>query len=77
MTTFQSAMSLPGTGIKRFRDKPRAPSDGERMAALYNVACCHARLGQAREGLLALSGALFDTVVVGGGSGKCVFRALF
>lgn len=29
---------------------------GEKMAALYNTACCHARLGQGREGLLALQG---------------------
>ncbi len=35
------------------------------MAALYNTACCHARLGQAREGLLALSGARCGALLVG------------
>jgi hypothetical protein len=54
---FQKALTLPGTGVKRFRDKPRLVSDGEKMAALFNIACCHSRLGEAREGLLALSGA--------------------
>ena len=33
-------------------------ADGERQAALYNVACCHARLGNVREGLAALAGCL-------------------
>ncbi|KAI8476554.1 MAG: hypothetical protein J3K34DRAFT_455671 [Monoraphidium minutum] len=65
LAIFQRAMTLPGTGTKRFRDKPRLISDGERMASLFNVACCHARLGQAREGLLALSGAAVGTAFRG------------
>lgn len=55
---FKSALDLPGTGIKRFRDRPRLISDGEKMAALYNIACCHARLDEDRESLLALSACL-------------------
>jgi len=63
-------MTLPGTGVKRFRDKPRMISDSEKMAALYNTACCHARMGEGREGLLALSGACL-CVCGGGEKGGC------
>lgn len=38
------------------RDKPRLISDGERMAALFNIACCHSQLGDSRSGLVALAG---------------------
>jgi hypothetical protein len=38
------------------RDKPRLISDGEKMASLYNIACCHSQLQDARSGLVALSG---------------------
>eukprot|EP00197_Chlamydomonas_leiostraca_P007225 CAMPEP_0202865976 /NCGR_PEP_ID=MMETSP1391-20130828/6854_1 /ASSEMBLY_ACC=CAM_ASM_000867 /TAXON_ID=1034604 /ORGANISM="Chlamydomonas leiostraca, Strain SAG 11-49" /LENGTH=181 /DNA_ID=CAMNT_0049545869 /DNA_START=120 /DNA_END=665 /DNA_ORIENTATION=+ len=55
---FEKAMSLPGTGMKRYRDKPRQPSDSEKMTCLYNIACCHAQLGDAKSGLVALAGAL-------------------
>ncbi|KIZ07033.1 hypothetical protein MNEG_0926 [Monoraphidium neglectum] len=58
LPVFQKALTLPGTGVKRFRDKPRLVSDGEKMAALFNIACCHSRLGEAREGLLALSASM-------------------
>jgi hypothetical protein len=40
------------------RDKPKLISEGERQAALFNIACCYSRLGQAREGLAALAGCL-------------------
>ena len=40
------------------RDKPKLISAGEKQAALFNVACCYSRLGQAREGLAALAGCL-------------------
>jgi hypothetical protein len=39
------------------RDKPRLVSDGEKMALLYNIACCHSQLQDARSGLVALAGA--------------------
>ncbi|KAF6265819.1 hypothetical protein COO60DRAFT_763757 [Scenedesmus sp. NREL 46B-D3] len=58
LTIFEKGLTLPGTGIKRFRDKPRLISDGEKMACLYNVACCHAQLQDARSGLVALSGCM-------------------
>jgi hypothetical protein len=39
------------------RDKPRLISDGEKMALLFNIACCHSQLQDARSGLVALGGA--------------------
>mmetsp|Transcript_600 Transcript_600/g.1567 ORF Transcript_600/g.1567 Transcript_600/m.1567 type:complete len:165 (+) Transcript_600:1970-2464(+) len=53
---FEKAINLPGTGTKRFRDKPRPASDREKMTSLYNIACCHSKLGDARSGLVALAG---------------------
>eukprot|EP00879_Flechtneria_rotunda_P005773 GHRR01006074.1.p1 GENE.GHRR01006074.1~~GHRR01006074.1.p1 ORF type:complete len:220 (+),score=31.96 GHRR01006074.1:184-843(+) len=58
LQVFENGLTLPGTGVKRFRDKPRLISDSEKMAALYNIACCHSRLQDARSGLVALSGCL-------------------
>ncbi|EIE19738.1 hypothetical protein COCSUDRAFT_54599, partial [Coccomyxa subellipsoidea C-169] len=55
---FEKAMNLPGTGIKQFRDKPPTISNGEKQAALYNIACCQSRLGKTEPGLMALAGAL-------------------
>lgn len=49
---------LKGSGTKRWRDKPAAISDGEKIAALYNIACCQAQLGNIQNGLIALAGAL-------------------
>lgn len=58
LALFRRALDLPGTGLKRYRDKPRLISDSERMAALYNIACCHSQLGESRNGLLALNEAM-------------------
>jgi len=55
---FETALTLPGTGTLRDRKKQRELSDGEKMSALYNIACCHSRLDDARNGLIALAGAL-------------------
>mmetsp|Transcript_9783 Transcript_9783/g.24908 ORF Transcript_9783/g.24908 Transcript_9783/m.24908 type:complete len:215 (+) Transcript_9783:125-769(+) len=49
---------VPGTGTKRFRDKPPAPSEGEKMAALYNIACCQSKMGDMDTALAAFAGAL-------------------
>lgn len=35
LAVFEKALALPGTGTKRYRDKPREISSGEKMAALY------------------------------------------
>lgn len=53
---FERALELPGTGLKRWRDKPPALSTGELTAALYNIACCRSRLGDIDNGLVALAG---------------------
>jgi hypothetical protein len=58
---FERALNLPGTGIKRFRDKPPTLSDGERIACMFNLACCQARLGEEENienGLMAIAGCL-------------------
>ena len=66
---FERALELPGTGLKRFRDKPNLISNGEKMAALYNIACCQSRMAATAQdeehkamciqnGLVALAGAL-------------------
>ena len=31
---------------------------GEKISALYNIACCHSQLGDTRNGLVALAGSL-------------------
>jgi hypothetical protein len=54
--TPQLAAPAASAAACAFRDKPRLISDGEKMAALYNIACCHAQLQDARSGLVALSG---------------------
>lgn len=55
---FERALELPGTGLKRWRDKPPALSEGELTAALYNIACCRSRLGDVENGLVAIAGAV-------------------
>jgi len=69
---FEQALELPGTGLKRFRDKPNLISNGEKMAALYNIACCQSQMAKMASaendderkeecianGLVALAGAL-------------------
>jgi hypothetical protein len=58
---FERALNLPGTGIKRFRDKPPQLSDGERIACMFNLACCQSRLGEEeniQNGLMAIAGCL-------------------
>ncbi|GFR49541.1 hypothetical protein Agub_g11585 [Astrephomene gubernaculifera] len=58
LVLYERALTLPGTGIKRYRDRPPQASDGERAAALFNAACCQAQLGDMRAGLVALAGCL-------------------
>eukprot|EP00798_Chlamydomonas_sp_ICE-L_P025738 gene25738-11398_t len=58
LIVFERSMNLPGSGQRRFRDKPRSTSDGEKIAALFNIACCQSKLGDSRSGLVALGGCL-------------------
>jgi hypothetical protein len=44
LAMFEEALTLPGTGQKKFTDKPAQISDGERATALYNIACCQCQL---------------------------------
>ena len=61
---FERALELPGTGVKRFRDKPRLISDGEKIAALYNIACCQSQLAAlATEGEEAKSQCIHNGLV--------------
>lgn len=46
------------TGIKRFRDKPPMISDGEKQAAYFNIACCQSKLGNIKDGLIAVAGCI-------------------
>lgn len=67
---FEMALTLPGTGVKRFRDKPRLLSNSETVACLYNIACCQSKLAEEcdddtqqqqeriHNGLVALAGCL-------------------
>ena len=60
-TYFEKALELPGTGLKRFRDKPNGLSDGERIAIMYNIACCQSQIGEeenVQNGLIAIAGCL-------------------
>jgi len=70
LSSFQSALKLPGNGPVRYRKstvapagpsagfKPRELSAGEEIAIMYNSACCHCRLGNVEEGLVCLKSAL-------------------
>lgn len=55
---FERALELPGTGLKRWRDKPPALSEGELTSALYNIACCRSQQGDVDNGLTAIAGAV-------------------
>lgn len=58
LAEFNRAFTLPGTGLKRFRDKPAGLSDGETQAAHYNAACAHAALGNVDAALASLTAAI-------------------
>jgi tetratricopeptide (TPR) repeat protein len=58
---FNLALELPGNGAYRLPGSPReysCPSDGEEHAALYNMACCYAQLGQKQAALTCLESVL-------------------
>lgn len=59
---FQLSLELPGSGVMRLSGSVReysCASEGEENAALYNMACCWARLGQKQPALTVLE-ALLD-----------------
>lgn len=55
----------------RCRDKPRLISDGEKMALLYNIACCHSQMEDARSGLVALAGEAHSWAALLTGIARC------
>jgi len=58
---FREVFTLPGSGAMRYSGTVReisCASPGEENAALYNIACCCARLGKPQDGLEALQTAL-------------------
>lgn len=58
---FNLALELPGNGAYRLPGSPReylCPSDAEENAALYNMACCYAQMGQADAALTCLEAVL-------------------
>eukprot|EP00199_Chlamydomonas_sp_CCMP681_P005391 CAMPEP_0119108550 /NCGR_PEP_ID=MMETSP1180-20130426/15055_1 /TAXON_ID=3052 ORGANISM="Chlamydomonas cf sp, Strain CCMP681" /NCGR_SAMPLE_ID=MMETSP1180 /ASSEMBLY_ACC=CAM_ASM_000741 /LENGTH=236 /DNA_ID=CAMNT_0007094175 /DNA_START=123 /DNA_END=830 /DNA_ORIENTATION=+ len=58
---FNLALELPGNGAYRLTGSPReysCPSDAEENAALYNLACVYAQLGQAPASLTCLEAVL-------------------
>jgi len=58
---FNLALELPGNGAYRLPGSPReysCPSDAEENAALYNLACCYAQLGQRTAALTCLEAVL-------------------
>lgn len=66
--SFNLALELPGNGAYRQPGSPReylCPSDAEENAALYNMACCYAQMGQTEAALTCLEAVLengFDDV---------------
>lgn len=58
LAEFRRALTLPGSGLKRYRDKPPGLSDGEAQACYYNSACAHARLGEIDAAFDALTAAV-------------------
>ncbi|PSC71097.1 Tetratricopeptide-like helical [Micractinium conductrix] len=65
---FQLSLELPGSGVMRMSGSVReysCASEGEENAALYNMACCYAALGQKQAALTVLEALLdneFDQV---------------
>ncbi|GLC34521.1 hypothetical protein PLESTB_001252200 [Pleodorina starrii] len=58
---FNLALELPGNGAYRLPGSPReysCPSDAEEQAALYNMACAYAQLGQSSSCLTCLEAVL-------------------
>ena len=46
--TIVSLVLVPTSVLMLRRDRPRLISEGEKQAALFNIACCYSRLEQVR-----------------------------
>ena len=58
LAQFVAALDLPGSGPRRMKGKPAELSTGELQAALYNAACCYAKLGDTVGGMDTLRAAV-------------------
>ena len=61
LALFTKSLELPGMGAVRLSGRVKeysCASQGEENAALYNMACCYAQLGQRDSALECLSGLL-------------------
>ncbi|GMH37006.1 hypothetical protein BSKO_04879 [Bryopsis sp. KO-2023] len=61
LDVFSDSLELPGKGVVRMGGRCKeysCPSEGEENAALYNMTCCYAKLGQMEGGLVCLEGLL-------------------
>lgn len=61
ISLFSLALELPGNGAYRLSGSPReyaCPSDAEEHAALYNMACCYAQMGERAAALTCLESIL-------------------
>lgn len=55
---FREVFTLPGSGSMRYQGRLKelsCASEGEINAALYNMACCFAKMGRVEDGLQAMS----------------------
>eukprot|EP00210_Caulerpa_lentillifera_P005921 g5661.t1 len=52
------SLDLPGSAAKLYRDKSPGPSQGEKIAAFYNIACCYSALEESRKALVAMAACL-------------------
>lgn len=55
LALFETALTLPGAGVVRVRGGAPELTPGEQQYALYNAACCRARLGDADGAAAALA----------------------
>jgi hypothetical protein len=69
-------LRLSPSSLTAPRDKPAGASDSEKMAALYNIACCHSQMQDTRSGLVALAGEGLE-VLQGGEQGSAVWSVPF
>jgi len=58
---FEAALELPGTGIMRLSGTVKeyaCPSEGEENAALYNMACCYAKMNKKEPAITCIDALL-------------------
>merc|ERR1712217_76306 len=51
LAVLEKSTKFSGTGVKRYRDKPRLQSDEEKQALQFNIACCYSALAAKEKGV--------------------------